>query len=107
MSETDKDQKTEEPTQKKLDDARAKGEVFNAPEMRHAAMFVAMIVIAGGLAAWTLARLGTMFVRLWGSADDFTLEPTGAQDLMGGVLAHVAVALAPIAALLFGCAFLT
>ncbi|WP_380874088.1 flagellar biosynthesis protein FlhB [Sphingomonas sp. DBB INV C78] len=107
MAETDKDQKTEEPTQKKLDDARAKGDIFTAPEMRHAAMFVAMIVVAGGLAAWTLARLGTMFVRLWGNADDFSLEPAGAQNLMGGVMAHFAVSLAPIAGLLVGCAFLT
>ncbi|SNT18538.1 flagellar biosynthetic protein FlhB [Sphingomonas laterariae] len=107
MADTDQDQKTEEPTQKRLDDARAKGDVFSAPEMRHAAMFIAVIVVAGGLGAWTLARLGTMFVRLWGNADDFSLEPAGAQNLIGGVMAHTALAIAPLAGLLFGAAFLT
>ncbi|ARS28991.1 flagellar biosynthesis protein FlhB [Sphingomonas sp. KC8] len=107
MSEPDKDQKTEEPTQKKLDDARAKGDVASAPEMRHAAMFLGLIIVAGGLGAWSLSRLGAMFVRLWGGADDFPIEPTGAQNLIGGVMAHVAMSLAPIGGVLVGCALLT
>lgn len=107
MADTDQDQKTEEPTQKKLDDARKKGDVASSPEMRHATMFVAAIVVAGGLGSWTLSRLSTMFVRLWGSADDFALEPEGAQSLAGGVLAQTGLSLAPIAAVLFGCALLS
>ncbi|MGH6782050.1 MAG: EscU/YscU/HrcU family type III secretion system export apparatus switch protein, partial [Sphingomonadaceae bacterium] len=103
MSDTDQDQKTHDPTQKKLDDARKKGDVATSPEMRHATMFVAAIIVAGGLGAWTLSSLGTMFVRLWGSADDFTLEPEGAQSLVGGVLVQMALSLAPIASVLFGC----
>lgn len=107
MADTDQDQKTQEPTQKKLDDARAKGDVASAPEMRHASMFVAAIIVAGGLGAWTLSSLGTMFVRLWGGADDFTLEPEGAQNLVTGIFTQVALSLAPIAAVLFGFALLT
>ncbi|RJF85709.1 flagellar biosynthesis protein FlhB [Sphingomonas cavernae] len=107
MSDSDKDNKTEEPTQKKLDDARAKGDVASAPEMRHAVMFVAIVAMAGGVGAMALSSLGAMFVRLWGSADDFAMEPEGAQNLIGGVLVQLGLSLAPVAGLLFGCALLT
>ncbi|MCJ8158666.1 flagellar biosynthesis protein FlhB [Sphingomonas sp. LaA6.9] len=103
----DKDNKTEEPTQKKLDDARAKGDVANAPEMRHAAMFVALVAMAGGMGAIALSSLSAMFVRFWGSADDFALEPEGAQSLIGGVMSQIAASLAPVAGLLVGCALLS
>ena len=52
----DDDQKTQEPTDKKLSDARAKGDVATSSEMRHAVMFVATIIVAGGLGSWTLAK---------------------------------------------------
>lgn len=107
MADQDQDQKTEEPTQKRLDDARARGEVAMAPEVRHALMFVAAMVATGGLGGWCMARLGALFVRLWGSADDYRLDPDGAQNLTTGIFAHIASSLAPLAALFFGCAFLT
>lgn len=107
MAESDQDQKTEEPSQKRLDDARARGEVANAPEVRHATMFAAMIVVAGGMGAWTVGSLGTMFVRLWANADDYALAPSGAQSLITGIMKQTALSLAPIAGVLFGCALLT
>ena len=85
MADTDQDQKTEEPTAKRLEDARKRGEVPIANEVRHATMFVGMMIVAGGMGAWTLSRLATMFVRLWGGADDYTLDPLGAQDLATGI----------------------
>ncbi|EIZ78714.1 flagellar biosynthetic protein FlhB [Novosphingobium sp. Rr 2-17] len=102
----DKDQKTHEPTEKKLTDARAKGDIATATEMRHAVMFVAAVVVAGGMGSATLARIGPMLVRLWGSADDYRLDPDGAQAFATGVLASVASGLAPVLGLLFGCAML-
>ncbi|WP_164124530.1 EscU/YscU/HrcU family type III secretion system export apparatus switch protein, partial [Stenotrophomonas maltophilia] len=50
---TDQDDKTHDPTDKKLEDARAKGDVPMAPEMRHAAIFVGMLVVMGGLGTYT------------------------------------------------------
>lgn len=102
----DKDQKTHDPTEKKLTDARAKGDIATATEMRHAVMFVAAIVVAGGMGSWTLARIGPMLVRLWGSADDYRLEPDGAQAFATGIMSGLASAMAPILGLLFGCAML-
>ncbi len=102
----DQEDKTQEPTDKKLSDARAKGDVPMAPEMRHAAMFVAMLVVMGGLGAYTIQRMGSLFVRLWGSADDFRMTPDGAQNFTTGLLAAVGSALLPILAALFGFAIL-
>ena len=54
MSEApDKDQKVHDPTPKRLEDERAKGNVAMAREMRHAAMFLAARVILGGPGATT------------------------------------------------------
>lgn len=108
MSEApDKDQKTQEPTDKKLDDARKKGEVASSTEMKHAVMLAAAVVVTGWLGSITLSRLGGLFVRLWGSADDFSIEPTGAQDLVIGVTAEVGLAMAPILGMLVVFALLT
>lgn len=103
---SDQEDKTHDPTDKKLEDARAKGDVPMAPEMKHAAMFIAMLVVMGGMGAYTMQLMGTLFVRLWGSADDFRMEPTGAEDFATGVMSAVATALLPILATLFGIALL-
>lgn len=100
------DDKTQEPTDKKLEDARKRGDVPMAPEMRHAAMFVAALVVMGGLGTYTIQQFGNLFVRLWGAADDFRLEPTGAQNFATGLFSAIGTALAPILAALFGFAVL-
>ncbi len=101
------DSKTEEPTAKKLSDAREKGDVPMAPEMRHAIMFAAAIIVASGLGAMTLARATPLLLRFWGRADDVRLDASSAQGFFTGVLQAAALALAPLLALLFGFALLT
>ncbi len=106
MSEPDKDQKTHEPTEKRLEDARAKGEVANAPEMRHAAMFIAALIVMGGLGSVAFAKLGNLLARLWGSAESFRLDATGAQSLMTGITWRFALDFMPLLMVLFGFALL-
>jgi flagellar biosynthetic protein FlhB len=96
MAETEKDQKTHDPTDKKIEDARKKGDVPSAPEMRHAAIFVAALVVVAGMGVWTFARLGHIVVRLWGHADDFSLEPEGAQNLASGLMSQCFFVLGPL-----------
>ncbi|KTF70607.1 flagellar biosynthesis protein FlhB [Sphingomonas sp. HT-1] len=100
------DDKTQEPTDKKLEDARKRGDVPMAPEMRHAAMFTAALVVMGGLGTYTIQHLGNLFVRLWGGAEDFQITPDGGQDFATGLFAAIATALTPILAALFGFALL-
>jgi flagellar biosynthetic protein FlhB len=104
---TDNDQKTEEPTQRRLDDARAKGQVPNAPEMRHVAMFLGMIALIASVGALSMASLGRVLVRLWGNADGYRLEPAGAQSFATGLMGATGLALAPVAGLFLVAALLT
>lgn len=106
MAEGSDEEKTLDPTDKKLEDARQKGDVPMAPETRHAAMFVAMLVVTAGLGAHTLQSFGGLFVRLWGDAEDFRLDPEGGQAFAGAVLSASATALGPVLAAMFGFALL-
>jgi len=107
MSEgADQEDKTHDPTEKRLEDAREKGDVPMAPEMRHAAMFVAMLVVMGGLGTYTIQLMGNLFVRLWGGAEDFRLDPDGAQGFATGIFSAVGTALLPILGAMFGLALL-
>jgi flagellar biosynthesis protein FlhB len=102
----DQEDKTHDPTDKKLEDARKRGEVPMAPEMRHAAMFVAALVVMGGLGVMTMQSMGAMFVRLWGGAEDFRLNPDGAQDFATGIFGAIATAMTPLLGALFAFAIL-
>jgi flagellar biosynthesis protein FlhB len=101
------DSKTQAPTGKKLDDARAKGDVPMAPEMRHAIMFTAAIVAATGMGATALSRITPLLVGMWSQADDLRLQPDNAQYLAAEVMAAAARAIAPLIAMLVIFALLT
>lgn len=101
------DEKTQAPSGKKLDDARAKGDVPMAPEMRHAIMFVAATIVATGLGGAALSRTTPLLIRLWSRADDFRLEPGTAQGFATGLAETVALALSPVIILLFAFALAT
>mgnify|MGYP003429704104 FL=1 len=46
MSEDDIDDKEHEPTQKRLDDARARGEVIQSPDLTGAAAYAGLIALS-------------------------------------------------------------
>lgn len=99
--ETDDEQKTEEPSQKRLDDARKKGDVPRSQEAKHVAMFggaLAVTMLLTGLLATTMLPMAT---RLWGDAQDFTLDTGGAHRLATDLVFRVGLILAPSLALLF------
>lgn len=103
----EKDQKTHDPTGKRLDDARKRGDLPTAPEMRHAAMFAATLVMLGGLGVHAFALLGTSLTRLWGNAEDFTVgDGTGAQALAGALMLRIGYTLGPLFAVFVICAIL-
>ncbi len=106
MADNDSGEKTHDPTDKKLEDARKKGEVASAPEMRHASMFLAAVVVMGGMGAWSVSRMLTIFVSLWGRADDLDMDGGGltfAYTLIG----QAGIALGPLLAMLLAFALLT
>lgn len=107
MADSDSSEKTHDPTEKKLSDAREKGEIATAPEMRHASMFVAAIAVLGGIGSWTVAKLLTVFVLLWSRADEINLRSGGAQLFATGLMGQLGFALAPLLAMLLIFALLT
>lgn len=107
MSAEDKDQKTHDPTDKKLEDARAKGDVASSPEMRHAVMFGGAIIVIGGLGSAAFMQLGAMLTAMWGHAEAYKLEPEGASAFATGVTVRTGAALSPLLGLLLALAFLT
>lgn len=98
--EQDQDQKTEAPSQKRLDEARAKGQVAIAPETRQAAMFLAAMVLTGGMLATMAGRLRMFLVALIERSSDHRLDPAGATTLFRDVGLGLGAALAPVFALL-------
>ncbi len=106
MSAEDKDSKTQEPTHKRLEDARRKGEVAVAPEMRHAVMLLGMWGAGGLLGASALAALARLSAKSWGSAGSLRLEPDGAAHFAGGLLGELGWSVLPLIGALFAFALL-
>lgn len=96
----DTDQKTLDPTPKKLEDARQRGDVPHAPEMRHAAMFAAALAGVLLLGAHAAERLAALASGLWAGAGDAALTGGGAQRLARTLLAGVLLAIGPLLALM-------
>ena len=97
----DADNKTHDPTPKRLEDARRKGEVAVAPEMRHAVMLLAMLAACGWLATDMMDAIGRLSEGLWGRAEDFRIDPEGTQHLAAALLGELAAGLLPMLGLLF------
>jgi flagellar biosynthetic protein FlhB len=96
----DDSQKTEEPTQKRLDDAHKKGQVATSREVNHwfmmlAAAIAAMVFVPGMLRS--LHRVLTVFVE---SPHDIGLDIARTRGLATDIAIDVALALAPTIAIL-------
>src|SRR3569623_744158 len=103
----DQEQKTHDPTGKRLEEARARGEVAVSSEMRHAVMFLAMLIVLGGMGVWAFSRLSALLVSLLGGAADYRIDSGNAQPLFTGVAESFAMAMGPLLATLTGLALLT
>lgn len=78
MSEEEDGEREHEPTQKKLDDARKRGEVPRSPELSVAAGYLGLLIAAAALGAPALAAMVARFATLIEGADRH------AADLLGG-----------------------
>lgn len=106
MSEENDQEKTEQPTDKKLEDARKRGEVAVAPEMRHAMMFGATIIATGGMGLAALSALARVAKGWWGGADAYSFEANNAAGLAGDILWSAIGVAGPLLGMLFVAAFL-
>ncbi|MDQ4420670.1 flagellar biosynthesis protein FlhB [Sphingobium sp. DEHP117] len=100
----EEEQKTLDPTPKKLEDARKRGDVPSAPEMRHAAMFAAMVLIVVALGASAITRLAAQAEALWGRAGEMALTGGSTQRLATTLLGGTLIAVSPLLAVTLGAA---
>tara|TARA_B100000678_G_scaffold130975_2_gene109509 strand:- start:5942 stop:7015 length:1074 start_codon:yes stop_codon:yes gene_type:complete len=99
---TDKSQKTEEPTQKRLDDARKKGDAVRSQDVPVWFMMlgIAMLIAASGPLLRMIAR---PLVSLMDHPHEFRLDNGGAMQLTAALL----LSLAPVAGIVFGVLILS
>lgn len=106
MAEGDDQERTQEPTDKKLEDARKRGDVPISSEMRHAVMFGAMLLVLGTAGEIAFRGFAELFAKLWGRADQMRFEAASAHAFSSWLLGSVAWILLPILGILFGAAVL-
>jgi flagellar biosynthetic protein FlhB len=105
VAEEDDGNKTEEPSQKRLDDAREKGQIASSREINHWFMFLAstLAIFLFGPAAFR--DFFVMLQAFFEAPHAFQLDTNAVIDLLSTLLLKMALALWPIIALLMAGAF--
>jgi flagellar biosynthetic protein FlhB len=89
MSEDDDSQKTEDPTQKKLEDARKKGQVPLSREVNNWMILLGGTIIIGFMSGNLMVELSAMFKTYFEMAGDFPTAPGGLKHILGDALFEV------------------
>ena len=98
MSEdTDASEKQFEPTQKKLDDAREKGEIAKSTDVTTAAAYAGLLLIGMTIGGQAMLNLGTSLAAILSQADELgvLIFDGSAQPMQGGIIRAVMVNTAP------------
>lgn len=95
-------QKTEEPTPKKLEDARKKGNVPMSKEVNNWMMIFAGTFLLAGLSSGVLTDLSNLLEKFIAGAHDFPSAPGGMHVVLGGTVQEVLTILSlPLIVLIF------
>lgn len=98
MAESDEDEdKQHEPTQKKLDDARKKGEIAKSADISTAATYAGMLFVLVALGSGSVASFGSILGGVIEQSDRLSLQlfSDGSTPLMGGIMWAVAKSVSP------------
>src|SRR5690606_28804371 len=96
----DKDSKTEDPSQKKLEDAHKKGDVAKSQEVTTWFMLVGTAIVLSSIAPWTASQISSSLQLVLMNADQFDVDGSGFADFVTGLgLSLIGVVLAPLAVL--------
>jgi len=101
----DDSEKTEEPTQKRLDDARQKGQIPSSREVNHWIMFLAAAVFLLGLAPTMAEDVAATLATFLERPHAMDVTSVALPGLIGDLLGKVALAMAPTAGLFIVAAF--
>jgi len=95
--EQDKSQQTEEPTQKKMDDARKKGQVPTSKEHSSAVTYIVISIIGfTGISTWMGESLITLFGSYLSGGNSVDLTDDGLRNLMVDALYFILLMILPI-----------
>ncbi|WP_026986503.1 flagellar biosynthesis protein FlhB [Fodinicurvata fenggangensis] len=96
MAEEQKDdaQKTEEPTPKRLQDAREKGQVARSQEVNHWFIILGFALVLGIMSPWMVNQIGLALLPFIERPHDFMVESDTARTLMYNTVKDVGLALA-------------
>ncbi|WP_224824219.1 flagellar biosynthesis protein FlhB [Cognatishimia sp. MH4019] len=97
MSEDESGEKQHEPTQKKLDDARKKGEVPRSTDLNTAAAYGGFLIVAIALGAALLADTGTALMILIDRSNELSqlIFESPAAPVVGGAMLSIGGSLLP------------
>ena len=97
----DKDSKTEEPTQKKLEDAVKKGQVVNSKEVTSFLMFLLLTLVTIWLLPSSMILLGNKLRFFVENAGTITMDQGAFGILVPNVIKNTLVYLSPIFIIVF------
>lgn len=97
MSEDADDDKQFEASQKKLDDAREKGEIVKSTDLTTAASYGGIVIVVMSIGGASLIEVGAVFKVIFDQADEIshTIFSGNPSPLIVGVFAKVASSMAP------------
>jgi len=101
----DPSSKTEDPTQKKLEDAREKGDVIKSQDLATLFLMAGSAIVVLALGSSTAAKLGDWLVAFVERPHQFSMDPGAAQDLAFTVSLNMFLAVGAALGTLFLAAF--
>ncbi|MBJ7577134.1 flagellar biosynthesis protein FlhB [Devosia sp. MC532] len=106
MSDEDKDSKTEDPSQKKLDDAHKKGDVAKSQEVTSWFMLIGITGVFASVSPWAASELNTSLSLVLMNVDQIDISAAGFSDFISRLVYSVlGVMLIPLI-ILFACGVL-
>ncbi len=85
----DESQKTEEPSQKRIDDARKKGQVAFSREVNNFFLLLAFCIILIALAPYLMKWLAVIMMPFVSRPEDFNLQPGNVLNLVKGTMLNI------------------
>ena len=94
MADIDKDQKTEEPTGKKIGEAKNKGEVVTSQEVNHWSMLAASALVIAVFGDYVASAVRSKLGGIIASSHEIGLDPASLRALVWGLIESLGLALA-------------
>jgi flagellar biosynthesis protein FlhB len=100
------DDKNLDPTEKKLEDAREKGDVPRSQEIKHVAVLGGGLAVVSVMVITLSQKLMPMMIFFLGQGDSVKFTPEDSAAMAWSITGHTSILMGPILAMMFGIAIL-